>query len=216
MTDQFNEQRSTAIRDGLIVQAAAAAVSPWRPWRALALLIAGALVGGGVATAAFAAGGSTPLGQPSSSPVSGASPSTQREDDLTNILIMGGDSSELPTVVVDYTVEKDPKTGELTTKEQRAYRLWVADTRTISLSRDDVVDLLADAPQRARWAMLTMTCRGKGTASVGSLDDAVALTCPSEGGSSQMGIIALAATPKLEATVSGSVTLKLRVKYLAG
>lgn len=214
MTDQFNEQRSAAIKNGLIGQAAVAAASPWGPWRALALLMAGALVGGGVATAAFAAG-STPLGQASPSPVSGASPSAQGEDDLTNILIMGGDSSQLPTVVVDYTVEKDPKTGKLTTKEQRAYRLWVADTRTISLSRDDVVDLRAGAPQRARWAMLTMTCRGKGTASVGSLDDAVTLACPSERGSSQLGIIALAATPKLEVKVSGSATLKLRAKYLA-
>lgn len=70
MTVSFSSQRSDAIRAGLIGRAAPRSRRS-QTWRGTALVLAGALAGGGVSAVAFAAAGArpAPVAQPSGQPV---------------------------------------------------------------------------------------------------------------------------------------------------
>lgn len=64
MNPEFSEERSAAIRAGLVAEAAAQQRQRPHWWRAVGLLTVGVLAGAGAASAAFAAGGGTPIARP--------------------------------------------------------------------------------------------------------------------------------------------------------
>jgi hypothetical protein len=64
MNAEFSEQRSAAIRAGLVAEAAAQQRQRPHWWRAAGLLTVGVLAGAGATSAAFAAGGVAPIAHP--------------------------------------------------------------------------------------------------------------------------------------------------------
>lgn len=64
MNARFSEQRSAAIRAGLVAEAARQQRQRPHGWRAVGLLMVGVLAGAGAASAAFAAGGGAPVPHP--------------------------------------------------------------------------------------------------------------------------------------------------------
>ncbi|MCC6497018.1 MAG: hypothetical protein IT193_12270 [Propionibacteriaceae bacterium] len=73
MNAGFSEQRSTAIRAGLVAEVAAPRRQRPHWWRAVGLLTVGVLAGAGATSAAFAAGGVAPIAHPAATPTASTS-----------------------------------------------------------------------------------------------------------------------------------------------
>ncbi len=180
MNTDFDPLRSEAIRAGLIAGAAAGRKN-WRPWRGLALVLAGVLAGTGATTAAFANGrvpatpppspGDTTDGQQSSSAgldyviVEGGTPLTFLENDTGDEV--GAEGLALARSM-RYAVTFDPKTHKVHVEYQPTKDLREVGSVEFVLAEGAVLDLSAH-PSEASLASVTITCHSGGISVAGPL-----------------------------------------------
>jgi len=112
MNAEFSEQRSAAIRAGLIAEVAAQQRQRPHWWRAVGLVTVGVLAGAGAASAAFAAGGGAPIAHPAVTPTAtnsdGPIPAPPGVVPGTPIISLLGSPRSL---VVDHSSSMDISTG---------------------------------------------------------------------------------------------------------
>lgn len=150
MNTDFDLQRSEAIRAGLIAEASPA-VRRRRPWRGLALVLAGVLAGSGATTVAFANGRGLPLGpttSPSTDPI---------EPEDVSGLEMPFDGKRAGVAVVT----TDPTSGEIRVEYRWTDKLRELAKVQIVVREPDALDL-SGHPAEASYAWVSFSCRGKG------------------------------------------------------
>jgi hypothetical protein len=161
MSVEFNEQRSEAIRTGLVEQVASYRAPRRRAWRAVALVAAGVLAGSGAATAAFATGTVRPIVAPTE-----ATPSPQGQDSsktAMDVRIVAHVDTGNGSTTID-VLEND--SGESVTQ------YTVPLTTVVGPGREQVSEIsLADHPAGAAIAMVSLACLGDGPISVSTHKD---------------------------------------------
>lgn len=184
MNINFDPRRSHAIRAGLVDEATPA-TRQRRPWRGLALVLAGVLAGTGATTAAFANGQGLPLGPTASSSSGVAEPGAV-------VVIGSGVGEALPEedgAVVSVTT--DAKSGRSRVEFQWDQRLRELSRQQLVLSEPAAVDL-SGRPTEASYAWVAVSCRGKGSVAIRSESDADAFEVVSGGDDKSSGGIAMA------------------------
>lgn len=170
----FDPRRSEAIRVGLVSEASNTAAQR-RPWRGLALVLAGVLAGTGATTAAFASGRGLPLG-PTASPSSGPI----EPEDLSGLEVsFDGEHAGVAVVTTD------PTSGEIRVEYQWTDKLRELAKVQIVVKEPDALDL-SGHPAEASYAWVSFSCRGKGGIAMSQLKDGLPVEV-SEAGSEDDG-----------------------------
>jgi hypothetical protein len=181
----FDSQRSEAIRAGLVTEATAAA-RPRRPWRGLILLLAGALVGSGATTAAFA-----------NSLVKDSSP-TPGGQDTPGAVVVGSDATDSAGVGGgSVTVRTDAGTGKVLIEYEWDQHLHELSRQQLVVTEPGALDLRGH-PAEASYAWVSVACRSKGSIAVGGESDDTAIQVRERGDSKVSGGLIMATMVTLD------------------
>ncbi|PKQ30765.1 MAG: hypothetical protein CVT62_12520 [Actinobacteria bacterium HGW-Actinobacteria-2] len=159
MSIGFDSQRSEAIRAGLVAEAVPA-TRQRRPWRGLILVLAGALVGSGATTAAFA-----------NSLVKDSSPTPGGQDTPGSVVVIGSDASDSSGAGGgSVTVTTDAGSGKLHIDYQWDKRLRELSRQQLVVTEATTLDL-SGHPAEASSAWVSIGCRDKGSIEMGNGSD---------------------------------------------
>lgn len=204
MTATFNAQRSAAIRSALIAEASAVSVRR-RPWRGLSLILVGVLAGTGATTAAFASGAPVPM-----APV-GGSRSASGGTPVENVLVLGGDGTVQPSVLAVTEVKGNaPSDGDDDSGGIALRRLKPVWTKTLTLTDGMSLRPPDDAGGRTSWVVISATCTGHGSFSIGSGDRTEMTECASGDQ-----VVSVNRSAALSVRIEGSVTVVATVTSFA-
>jgi hypothetical protein len=162
MSIEFDSQRSEAIRASLVAEVAPVARRR-RPWRGLILVLAGALVGSGATTAAFA-----------NSLVKDSSP-TPGDQATPGAVVVGSDATDSAGVSGgSVTVRTDAGTGKVLIEYQWDQHLRELSRQQLVVTESGALDLRGH-PAEASYAWVSVACRGKGSIAVSGEGDDTAV-----------------------------------------
>lgn len=193
MSSGFDSQRSEAIRAGLVAEVTLNARQR-RPWRGLALVLAGVLAGSGATTVAFANGRGLPLAP--------TAPSSSGPNEPGAVVVIGSGVGEaLPGedgAVVSVTT--DGSSGRPRVEFQWDQRLRELSRQQLVLTEPAAVDL-SGRPTEASYAWVAVSCRGQGSVAMRSEREADAIEVVTGGDGKESGGMAMATMVVLDDSV---------------
>ncbi len=155
MNVHFDPRRSEAMRAGLVAEASPAAQRR-HPWRGLALVLAGVLVGSGATTAAFA-NGKTPTPEPF--------PPAEAGSTQPPVVVVGSTEDEGSGGGRSSSVVVSEADGRPLVEYEAGRKLRMILQQRVVLSEPEALDLTS-RPANATFAWVSMSCRGAGTISM--------------------------------------------------